>query len=207
MTGAEAERSARTWLAPLDDKLRHLEDWKPDPTAWDFGEAGTSLDLGKFSFGKGNFRYVAGFLGWDHPTVLDRRAKVERITEVDWPKKRSEAAKLMARSAPPPGKPMSLGGANGTLRATGVVCDQGSCTVALEHSGGKTRPSSPEWKVEMATVSDKGVFETAAMVPEGEIPEKPGAATSYRVTVGSNALVLWIKSGASVHTVKVRDPD
>lgn len=206
MSGVEAERSAASWLAALDDTIHTLETRKPDPKQWDFGERTMSFDKGEFSFGKGNFRYVAGFLGWDHPTILDRRAKVRRIVDVEWPRKRSEAARLLVKQSPAPGKPMALGGRRGTLRANGVVCQGSSCVVTLDLTGGSVAPGSPDWKVEMASINAEGIFHAATLDPSGDQTATPGKVASYQTDLGSSALVLWIKAPGGVYTVKVRDP-
>jgi hypothetical protein len=206
MSTSEAESAARRWIAPLDERLRLLEAWKPDPRKWDFGASDSELERGEFSFGKGNFRYVAGFLGWDHPAVVDRRAKVRHITEDEWPKKRKEAAKTLAEQAPTPGKPMSLGPGRGTLVANGVVCQGGSCNLLLELRGAAMAPGSKDWNVQIAGVDDEGDFHHAELTYEGTEPAKPGAAASYRIELGSSARVLWLSSPGGVYTVKVRDP-
>lgn len=212
MTSAEAQASARRWLTALDGTLSTLAARRPDPRKWDFGSLGTSIDRGEFSFGKGNFRYAASFLGWDHPAILERREKVKRITEIDWPKKKSEAAKLLAKQAPAPGKPMALGGRRGTLRATGVVCQGSTCTVTFELTGSTVLPSSQDWHVDLAGIDGEGHFHAVEMVAEAGGEEAPahGAAPvksrTYRMTVPEGVLVVWISAPTGLHTVKVRDP-
>jgi hypothetical protein len=205
MSGAEAEAAGKRWMSALDGTLRSLETLAPDPRKWDFGPAPSAIDQGELSFGEGNFRYAAGFVGWDHPAIVTRRAKVQRIL-ADWPRKRGEAAKAMAKKAPPPGKPIALGGKNGTLRVTGVVCQGGTCTLTAELSPGAS-PSGPDWKVTMASVGPDGDFHPAALVAADDAPPQAGKPGSYKLELGGSALVLWIQSPAGVHTVKVRDPE
>lgn len=207
MSSAEAESASKRWLAPLDAKLRRLEALAPDPKKWDFGDPPSSLDRGEFSFGEGNFRYVAGFLGWDHPAIVERRAKVRRILEVDWPRKKGEAAKALAKRAAAHGKAVALGGKSGSLRVNGVTCEEPICTLAVEVTGAAVLPSAPEWGVQMASIDAEGTFRPASLVPAEGAPPEPGKPSSHRIELGSSALVLWIKSPAGVHAVKVRDPD
>ncbi|MEZ4297601.1 MAG: hypothetical protein R3B70_21750 [Polyangiaceae bacterium] len=222
MQRAEAERNVQRWMAPLDAKIRAIETARPDPSQWGFGHPKAFHDKGEQSFGRGNFRYVAGFLGWDHPWILDRRKRIDTAIEIEWPKKVKQAAKDLAKKAPAPGIPMSLGARNGTLRATGVVCDTKSCTVAMELKSALVKPGEQGFKTELAGVDDNGEFHYVYLVPKDPPPQdspapdagapaappKPSATPiEYTVTLHRSDRVLWIKSPSFAYTVKVTGPD
>ncbi|HEY2748865.1 MAG TPA: hypothetical protein VGL86_29795 [Polyangia bacterium] len=116
----EALTLARPHLDRIDERLAAFEAARPDAAVWDYGRSlGDGAIKGRFYVG--TMRYAAGAVGWDHPEV---RARVARLAaaEVAWQKARATAAAALLASRRAPGVTTDAFGAHFTTERW--VCGQ-----------------------------------------------------------------------------------
>jgi hypothetical protein len=133
---ARAEELARPWRDKLDGVLAKIEAAVPDPDKLDFGLP-PDIDLLKSSLRWGNevnFRYYAGYLGWDDPEVHARLLRFA-AAEGAWHGKLQVKMQEIASASPLPGQWLDTG-KGWSLRAARVKCDDGGQCVAVETKGG-----------------------------------------------------------------------
>src|SRR5262249_49694685 len=79
---------------------------------------------------KGNIRYPAGLLGWDHPEIRRRLVELRRIVD-DEPRQRRELVTELAPRAKAPAGGTSLGRERRALRFVDVACRPDACVMRL----------------------------------------------------------------------------
>jgi hypothetical protein len=110
MSEPSARAHAQARLKTLDDGLNQLGRRRPDPSLIYFGgEASGELSSHSVtrSFYDGNFRYPAGFLGWEHPIIQARLERLKKI-ESDWRARAHELAVRLMHSAHTQGEWVAL---------------------------------------------------------------------------------------------------
>jgi hypothetical protein len=163
--GADA-RLAREWAAPwearLDGALAAIEAAEPDENRFDFGTP-PQIDGLKRSLRLGtdvNFRYYAGFLGWDADEV---HARLERFAalEAAWNARVREKVRALVAAAVAPSAWADTG--NGwSMRVEPTTCHRATC-IAVSLQGGAlpchnrdfAKPSSIG-ELEVSFVDDEG---------------------------------------------------
>jgi hypothetical protein len=88
LTSDEVMSEAAPWLASLERQLEEVERAPVVREQRDFGYPAHRIELMKGMFKElftkeGNFRYAAGFVGWGHPEIQSRLARL-RAAEESW---------------------------------------------------------------------------------------------------------------------------
>lgn len=157
----QALAKAKPWLDALDGSLAAAETFRPDADKWEFGDQNLS-EKATSDFGKGNFRYPAGFLGWAHPEIQRRLKRLDGIEAAGKQLRRDLVSQLL-RSAPALGGAHRLSEALRDLEITSASCHD-SCVA-------QATVGSELFAALCATVSDTSRVSLAAISPEGEFSE------------------------------------
>ncbi|HEX9104535.1 MAG TPA: hypothetical protein VF997_20125 [Polyangia bacterium] len=109
----EALALARPHLDRIDERIATLEAARPDVVKWDYGRPASDAAV-RGRFYVGTMRYAAGALGWDHPEV---RARVARLAaaEAAWSERREAVAAELVASRRPRGEAVAAFGATFTV--------------------------------------------------------------------------------------------
>lgn len=114
---------AERWLASLDREIELASAWKPERTQIAFG---TNLALSAASP-----RYAAGILGWDHPDIQARVARLQEIEAADR-EARLTLARDLATSAPLLAAATTIATKLGNLQVLRLTCTDDKCTLVLD---------------------------------------------------------------------------
>ena len=134
--GIESDQAllrAQWWLDQLDETLARAQAYRPDPQVIDFGVNG-ALDHVGWNYGSGNFRYAAGFIGWEHPEIQKRLTLRQELFARDQ-KARAELVAKLAQSAPPAVGVHRLSEQLGAIEIFDVACKEEHCTVQARTTG------------------------------------------------------------------------
>jgi hypothetical protein len=174
MNGPEVLARVKGWLAASDHYLKQAAAWQPKVDAIDFGH-NDALTLLLGDFGRGNLRYPAGFLGWDHTEITTRLTRARAIKDEDATKRRTFTEKLVGRSPP-----LKVGAALGNgVQLKALSCAQGSCELTLQ------APFDLCKKPFLFGVSSIGDFHAATVTKIGEDCHSATATLA-------GAVLLWI---------------
>jgi hypothetical protein len=134
LTAEEARERAAPWLATVDKQLDTIEKKPFEPNKYEFGFPAVELDQLKGHFRnikhEGNFRYAAGFFGWEHPEIQTRLERMRSIEE-SWHEKMRARVAALRGELPEDGK---IDTKTATLSAHGFHCEKkrDDCRVLLD---------------------------------------------------------------------------
>ena len=135
MSEAQAIEGAKPRLRSLDLALDRIRA-EPDPHAINWGiDTPAGITWVKGNYGGETFRYPAGFIGWEHPLMQERLARLKGLEEA-WAHAKLEALAKLTASLPPVGGWTELTD-GAALRVTKLACGPapGACTIGLETRG------------------------------------------------------------------------
>jgi hypothetical protein len=133
MTEPEAVKGATPRLGSLDRALDRIS-IEPDETllGWGVAQAETAFEGVKGNYFDGNFRYPAGFLGWEHPIIQQRLVRLKTM-ETTWAQNKAAKLREVEAAATVRGTWAHLG-KKGEARVGLVQCEPAGapCRVQLE---------------------------------------------------------------------------
>jgi hypothetical protein len=198
---------ARPWLDGLDRGLATVAAWRPDENSWDFGAASRGVEIVTSDYGKQNFRYPAGFIGWDHPEIQERLARL-RATVDEGDRLRRELAAALAGRAQAPAGSLRIDDELGTLRFLDPACDAKGCALRIE-VGRKAKQElcrSSFSHLQWAEIDAGGRFTPLKLEQQGDAgwracsDEAPSSErTVLRATPSDAATLLWLGGEGKAH--------
>lgn len=209
MAADQALALARWWLDSLDGALLAAENFRPDPNQWDFGDQHLA-DKTASDYGKANFRYAAGFIGWEHPEIQRRLKRLDTIRAAGMRLRGDLVLKLMREApalGPGPGKVHRL--PDGPLEITSVSCKGGCVAEAtVDPSLFEALCASPHQgsQVALAGISKDGVFSQVRIELQVKGAWEPCAGsrvqladnrTRLRLSFADYASLVWIRPSAN----------
>jgi hypothetical protein len=215
MTSEQALAAARPKLDGLETEIRKAEGWRPDPNVWGFG-ANPFVSAAEENFEiliDGNFRYPAGFVGWDHPEIQRRLVRRKDVLAKEPLLRRELVASLRDKAAGVSrDKPFNTPG--GKLRIGEIACAEGDCTVAMVAEPSMERelcrPDPQQPRMALAAVDPDGKFNPVRIerqVAPGTYVACASAAPSedqeipLRATLSAKASLLWLGGAGEANVV------
>ena len=204
MPATQTRALAKSWLAQLDRPLQTGRDWHPDLNRWDFGanDNASSVDA---DFGRGIFRYPAGFLGWESPEIQTRLVAMGGQATEDERKRRAKVTELGQKPLPATKGEFHLDGTYGTLHFESAQCRSDGCEVQAKVGARllkdlctqvSTRPL-----MRAAGIDDRGKFAAAFTEIKQEDGWQPcsssvtadkSGATSIRINIVGSSGLMWL---------------
>jgi len=213
MRAPQTRARAQSWLDQLDRQLTAARDWRPDPNSWDYGDNGAAARVAD-EFGRGIYRYPAGFLGWDAPEIQSRLPLVSALVEQDTKKRRERTSELLQKAPPIPSGDYRLDGDRGILHFTAAKCSGGACTVQAGVGARELKNLCPQPeakpRVRVAGIDASGKFSAARIESEkaGVWTPCPAAlgvasATAVRFTLSGGSVLLWLGGAGKAAAFKL----
>lgn len=200
MPAAQVLRAAAPLLSAVDQRLAQAAAWRPDAQRWELGRILT-LELLQRNWVSPNLRYLAGFLGWESPSMRERLGRVAALEAQQQRLRRDLVAELRQR-APGPRATVALGAR--TLRVTplGPARAAGSAGVAPGPCA-----AAAECVVELSTAAPAGdlcaALQLAGLRDDGAFLPAPAldaasAEPCQRAEASAQRLQVRVPAGASL---------
>ncbi len=196
---AAAQARARPWIERLEGALKAAESWRPSPDRWSFGENEHASSMTS-DYGQENFRYPAGFVGWDDEAIKSRIPRAEAIGAADDRKKDQLTATLIAKSPLPAGT-KTLPGNRGPMKILSAGCDESRCALEIEvgpRAAKELCHGGPSDGVSLAVVDEQSQFNPLKLERrDGEewtdcMDATFTARARLRGTIPAGSKLLWL---------------
>jgi hypothetical protein len=213
LPSAAAHARAKPSIDRLERALKAAESWRPSPDRWAWGE-NTSAAAITSDYGSENFRYAAGFVGWDDDAIKSRVPRAEAIPEADDKKKDQLTASLVAKSPVPTGT-KTLPGNRGAMKILSTPCDEHGCAIEIEVDPRAAKDLCQSWLLtdglQLASVDELSHFGAIKMERrDGDKwveckDAKLTARTRLRGEIPAGSKLLWL--GGIGHALIFRAPE
>lgn len=212
----QALERAKGWLDALDASLLAAESLRPDADKWEFGEqhlAGKATS----DYGRGNFRYPAGFIGWEHPEIQRRLKRLDGIVAADKQLRRDLVLQRL-RSAAPLGGTHRISEALRDLELTATSCKD-TCTAQATVSSAlfdaMCTTAHDSSRVALAGISQEGDFSDVNVefqvqggwedCAEGRV-QLANNRTKLRLSFAKSAALFWLRAPLAEHALVLKLP-
>lgn len=202
----QALARAKWWLEKLDAELERGLSWQPDPDSWNF-DKDSFPSRPRSDFFSGNFRYPAGFLGWEHPEIQMRLKRHYESLKLAKAKCHDLVGKLADRAPPALGTHL-LNDTLGTVQITSVDCQDKHCTEAQLQPGvalfqALCKTTGERKQVSISTIDEHGGFSRVKVELQSEgkwqdchAATPPGQVNAVRLLFTNEPVLLQIKIGS-----------